>query len=796
MKTFLKILGVCLILFALVLAAAPFILKKYFPPEKIRELVVSNAGKSLGRQVRLGDVSFSLLKGLTLKNLEISEYPDFSAGTFAASEAFSLQIQWLPLLRKKIAVDKMDAKGLKLSIIKEKEGVYNFSNLSSSGPVAASPSPAESQSPVELSIRRAGIAGGTIYYKDKVIGDTCEFGGIKLDLKNFRMQGSFDADLSLAALGQLSGRPVNVGINFLGRLDLGGRKAENMWAQIKSLSVQWPAATRRFMGPVLTAKFSGSIKNITAPEVDIKASLSADKTEILDLEFEGKAVMPGPQSVLSVGGDFGLKTPGFNPTELKGIISLPDIMIPPLKTKGKMDYQGDNLSISSWRLESSFGALDISGSVRGIGKANAADLNILGKFDIPELKSSDIPYARLPPGLVMPAMSLQAKGRIKNDQIDIQTLKLKTKGNDIEVEGKLMALKSARPMVQLMIQCRSFVLEELSRISAQTRNMNLSGRGSFAVAAKGPMNKPALDGEVRFQDLGAAIAGLRLSDFSGGARFNDKRIHLPNISGRVADGNLTMNLTVKNYTEALEVDLEADLNRLDLGKLLEANTAVKSANKTQLQSQAEPSAQASAPLSTKGELTVGEMVHPNAQAGNLRLSWDISGITPDLKRLAGRAKIHSSGGRFTSLGDVASESKWVKVLIMPLMVFQKIGALGGIKLFPDFNNMQYTELAGDYVFKDGVMTLKDSHVYSEAAAVSARGTIDIPAEKLNLLVTTEVGKIVPIEIEVRGSFEKPSIKPKIGKFLADPAKRLLEEPAKQILGEPAKQLLENIFKKK
>src|SRR3990167_5054273 len=86
MKTFLKILGVCLILFALVLAAAPFILKKYFPPEKIRELVVSNAGKSLGRQVRLGDVSFSLLKGLTLKNLDISEYPDFSAGTFAASE--------------------------------------------------------------------------------------------------------------------------------------------------------------------------------------------------------------------------------------------------------------------------------------------------------------------------------------------------------------------------------------------------------------------------------------------------------------------------------------------------------------------------------------------------------------------------------------------------------------------------------------------------------------------------------------------------------------------------------------
>lgn len=730
MKLLLKILAALLAVFVAIIAVSPLIIKIYFPPEKIRALLVSNAEQSLNRKLRLGDVSFNLLKGLTLKGLAISEAPDFSAGTFGAADSFGLRIQWLPLLHKKIVIDKISIEGLKLNIAKGPDGLYNFSTLAASTGTAPTTASTDTAAPLELSISRAAISDGSVVYKDRAAGREWKLSKINLKARHFQLDGPFDLELSLEAEGRAADQPLAARMLFAGKLDLANQNPEKMWVNFRNLSIAELRSIRRGADTNLEATVSGTVKGIAASEVNLKAAVAAGKTKILGVDFSGKVVLPGPKAGLAAGGDFKLRMPGFDNSS--GLLSyrlptFPRIVVPPLTTSGRVNWQGDNVSIASWHLESAFGALDVSGSLRGLGQASS--------------------------------------------------------------------LKSAEPTIKLLIKCRLFVLQELARISPATRDMNLRGRGSFNLTATGRVHNPALTGKIQFSDGGAVVAGLKVSDMSGSANFDERNMLLPELKARIADGALTMNLAVKNYTKAPEIDVEANLTRLDLGKFLAAKTALAPASAAPTASRGKiekPSA--GPPASAKGKFTIGQLVHPNAEAKDLQLNWDLSGITPDFRRLGGWAKLRANGGKFSSLGDMAAQSKWVKVLIMPLMVFQKIGDIGGIKLFPDFNNMQFSELAGDYVFKEGVMVLKDSHISSEAAAVSAQGSIDIPAEKLNLVVSAQVGRIAPLEIEVRGSFENPSIKPRIAKFLIQPAKRILENPAKQILGEPAKQLLDSIFK--
>jgi hypothetical protein len=123
---------------------------------------------------------------------------------------------------------------------------------------------------------------------------------------------------------------------------------------------------------------------------------------------------------------------------------------------------------------------------------------------------------------------------------------------------------------------------------------------------------------------------------------------------------------------------------------------------------------------------------------------------------------------------MATQSKLVKVLLFPLLIVQKIGSIGGIRLFPDFNDMALNQIVGDYGFQNGLMTLRQSEMDSDAARVSAKGTIDLPAEVLDLVVTAQVGRVAPIDVAVTGTFDNPKSKVDIGKFLVDPANKLIQ----------------------
>lgn len=981
-----------LVFLGLAALAAPYLVKRFLPPEKIRELILTQGGKALGREIKLGSVSYGLVKGVELRDLVVSEAPDFKAGEFAAARALSLRLQWLALLRKQVAIDSVSADGLRLSIVKRKDGLYNFSSLAGSTVSVAGPGTGPAGPAFALAVSRARLSGARISYEDLVTGDSVALSELDLSLRHFSLKGPFDAEVSCKSSGRWRHHPVNGGFTLAGRFDLGGQDPRQVSADLKKLSVEY--AGHRL-------SLSGKIRGLSRPALVLRFALAGTEGELVSGEWDGTAVVPDAKTPLSAEGAFKLKTPGFDTAALKGLgADLPRAKLPALSASGKVAYGGDAVKFAALTIEPAQGKLELFGSIAGLAtKKPRVDLAVAGDLTLPELKAADFPNGTLPAGLVVPASSLRVKAAVKGEDVALDTLSVKSKlgsvvvsgkasgvqsvkpdydmeagfdldlpaftaadapllslpagtavpalkikgqarargedltlaslrvastwgtvdasgsigkfsskkpqvdleaalkldlpplkasqlpvtgfpkdyetpavavsgkvrvqgddvflaplslrfktgtvdisgrvaraiagemnpevdvaakldlpavrsqdvphssvpaglvvppskwdaaffasrdelkikslrvvigKNDVEIDGgRIVQLRSGNPLFSVLVKCRSFSLDELTQFSPQTRELGLTGGGFFAVDVVGRLPKPIVQGKAQFKGLGATVAGLTLADFTGTASFNEKRIDIPNLRGRLADGHLEVDFTARDYTTAPKIDLHASLDRFDLGTFFAAKEALaaKKSAKTAAAPVAVPVAQKPTPVALSGKLEVAELIHPNAQAKDLRLFWDLTEATPDLKSLDGTAKFSVTTGKFTGLGKLAVQSRIAKILLSPLLAIGTIGTV--IKVFPDFNNVIFTEMAGDYAFSDGIMTLNDSHVYSSAFDIKAAGTVNLPAETQNLTVTAKVGALAPIEVEVKGTFDKPISKLKLGKAVVEGAKNLI-----------------------
>ncbi len=344
--------------------------------------------------------------------------------------------------------------------------------------------------------------------------------------------------------------------------------------------------------------------------------------------------------------------------------------------------------------------------------------------------------------------------------------------NELTVEGGVTD-PSGRGAFDLLFKCRKFVLEELTRMTPKTRDLKLAGAGFFALSVTGTKEKPVFGGKLQFEGLGATVSELPLSAFAGTVSFNEARIDVPNLKGMVADGNLAMDLTIKDYAKSPEIQVEATLDRFDLGKYFAAKKKLEAdaqAAKAAKEAAGKPvEKKPSTPIRTRGEFKIGALVHPNAQLQSVAASWDLWGVTPEMTKLNGEAKISSGEGRLRDVGKIALQSPILKVLLFPILIVQKLAF--GVNL----NDIAVGTFSGDYGFKDGVMTVRHSALDAgKTADFSTEGTIDLPVERLDLVVGARVGNIPRIETAVTGTMSEPKAKVKVGKLLETAGKNLLE----------------------
>ncbi|GBU26434.1 hypothetical protein R83H12_03131 [Fibrobacteria bacterium R8-3-H12] len=117
MKKLFKILAVLVVLFAVVLVAAFFVVKSKFPPEKIQALVEEQVSDILKREAKVGGAGISLLPlGVQIKDLKIANNPGngFSKEPLVALPLAVVKIDLTKLLLFQVAIDKISVENLTL----------------------------------------------------------------------------------------------------------------------------------------------------------------------------------------------------------------------------------------------------------------------------------------------------------------------------------------------------------------------------------------------------------------------------------------------------------------------------------------------------------------------------------------------------------------------------------------------------------------------------------------------------------------------------------------------------------
>jgi AsmA protein len=198
MKTALKIAGIVLAVLIVVAIALPFLINV----NSFRPQIESRLSAALGRQVKVGNLSLSLLSGgVRADDLSISDDPKFSKSPFIKAKSLKVGVELIPLIfSKQLNVTEIVIDQPEIALLRNQAGVWNFSSL---GSEAEKAKPAEkSAGPSNLSVGKLELADGEISFgsipakRKPVVYDK-----VDVTVKNLSLSSAFPVTASVRLPG-------------------------------------------------------------------------------------------------------------------------------------------------------------------------------------------------------------------------------------------------------------------------------------------------------------------------------------------------------------------------------------------------------------------------------------------------------------------------------------------------------------------------------------------------------------------------------------------------------------------
>lgn len=178
----LKILGVVIVVLILVVLALPFIINV----NAFRPTIEAELSNALGRQVKIGNLKFSILSGgISADDLSIADDPSFSKTAFIQAKGLDVGVDLAPLIfSKTLHVNDLTLDQPQVMLFRSPSGKWNFSSLGSGnkGPAANSGAAAPNQTATDTPATRTApqsnnsIDNGSDFTQSLAVG--------KLSIKN------------------------------------------------------------------------------------------------------------------------------------------------------------------------------------------------------------------------------------------------------------------------------------------------------------------------------------------------------------------------------------------------------------------------------------------------------------------------------------------------------------------------------------------------------------------------------------------------------------------------------------
>ncbi len=196
----LKWLGIGIGAIVVLLAIGIGIVSATFDPNQYKGQITQYVKDKQQRTLVIpGNLSLSFFPkvGVQVGELSLSEFN--SDKVFVKLTGAKVSVELLPLLSKQVVVDRVQLDGLAATIVKGKNGKFNFDDLAGGGgaPAKAAPaSPSQGQA-LKLDIDSVKIANASISYKDESNGT--QIGITELNLQTGRIADKTPTTLDLSA---------------------------------------------------------------------------------------------------------------------------------------------------------------------------------------------------------------------------------------------------------------------------------------------------------------------------------------------------------------------------------------------------------------------------------------------------------------------------------------------------------------------------------------------------------------------------------------------------------------------
>ena len=127
MRKLLWACGAVVVLLLICLLGLTLFVKSYLTSEKLKAIIIPKLEAATKRSVSIGDIDVSIFKGVVVKEISIRELT--GNGNLISAKELILNYRLLPLLRRQLIIDKLELDSPHISIEREKDSTYNFSDI-------------------------------------------------------------------------------------------------------------------------------------------------------------------------------------------------------------------------------------------------------------------------------------------------------------------------------------------------------------------------------------------------------------------------------------------------------------------------------------------------------------------------------------------------------------------------------------------------------------------------------------------------------------------------------------------
>lgn len=193
---------------------------------------------------------------------------------------------------------------------------------------------------------------------------------------------------------------------------------------------------------------------------------------------------------------------------------------------------------------------------------------------------------------------------------------------------------------------------------------------------------------------------------------------------------------------------------------------------------------------TVGRVRIGELTQANFWCKDLDLLWSLRGVTQDLDRASGEARLRFGPGRVSDVPTVQDSHKILRVIFLPYVFMQKMNQMSVFSAATAYpKTLDFGLIEGEYAVSKGVADTRFFHVDSAQLVAYADGTADFGREKVDMNILTrltgyrgtlpewwvdEAGRPA-IGFRVKGDLNNPELEPRFKKIGEGELERLVDE---------------------